>query len=53
MRNDIELHGLIARAADNAVLSRLLESVASMGIAKPAPQPAAWRRCARRARRII
>ena len=33
MWNDIELHGLIARAADNAVLSRLLDSVASMGIA--------------------
>jgi DNA-binding FadR family transcriptional regulator len=30
---DIELHALIARAASNAVLSRLLDSVASMGIA--------------------
>jgi GntR family transcriptional repressor for pyruvate dehydrogenase complex len=33
MWNDIELHGRIARAADNAVLCRLLDSVASMGIA--------------------
>src|SRR4051812_34535248 len=33
MFNDIELHGLIARAADNAILSRLLDSIASMGIA--------------------
>ena len=33
MWNDIELHALIARAADNAVLCRLLDSVASMGIA--------------------
>jgi GntR family transcriptional repressor for pyruvate dehydrogenase complex len=33
MWNDIELHALIARAADNAVLSRLLDSVASMGLA--------------------
>jgi DNA-binding FadR family transcriptional regulator len=30
---DIELHALIARAASNAVLSRLLDSVTSMGIA--------------------
>jgi GntR family transcriptional regulator, transcriptional repressor for pyruvate dehydrogenase complex len=30
---DIELHGLIAKAASNAVLSRLLDSIASMGIA--------------------
>src|SRR4051794_23221925 len=33
MWNDIELHGLIARAAENAILSRLLDSIASMGIA--------------------
>src|SRR6478736_870309 len=33
MWHDIELHALIARAADNAILARLLESVASMGIA--------------------
>ncbi len=33
MWNDIELHGRIARAANNAVLCRLLDSVASMGIA--------------------
>ena len=33
MWHDIELHALIAKAADNAILSRLLESVASMGIA--------------------
>jgi GntR family transcriptional regulator, transcriptional repressor for pyruvate dehydrogenase complex len=33
MWNDIELHGRISRAADNAVLCRLLDSVASMGIA--------------------
>ena len=30
---DIELHALIARAAANAVLSRLLESIAGMGLA--------------------
>jgi GntR family transcriptional repressor for pyruvate dehydrogenase complex len=30
---DIELHAQIARAANNAVLSRLLDSIASMGIA--------------------
>ena len=30
---DIELHGQIARAADNAVLSRLLDSIAGMGLA--------------------
>jgi GntR family transcriptional repressor for pyruvate dehydrogenase complex len=30
---DIELHALIARAASNAVLSRLLESIAGMGLA--------------------
>ena len=30
---DIELHALIAKAADNAVLCRLLDSIASMGIA--------------------
>src|SRR3954464_12939031 len=33
MWNDIELHGLIARAAENAILSRLLDSIAGMGIA--------------------
>src|SRR3954447_49947 len=33
MWHDIELHALIARAADNAILARLLESIASMGIA--------------------
>jgi GntR family transcriptional repressor for pyruvate dehydrogenase complex len=33
MLADIELHALIARAADNAVLIRLLDSVAGMGIA--------------------
>jgi GntR family transcriptional repressor for pyruvate dehydrogenase complex len=30
---DIELHALIAEAAENAVLRRLLDSIASMGIA--------------------
>ena len=30
---DIELHALIAKAAENAVLRRLLDSIASMGIA--------------------
>jgi GntR family transcriptional regulator, transcriptional repressor for pyruvate dehydrogenase complex len=30
---DIELHALIAKAAENAVLCRLLDSIASMGIA--------------------
>jgi GntR family transcriptional repressor for pyruvate dehydrogenase complex len=33
MWHDIELHGLIARAADNAILSRLLDSIAGMGLA--------------------
>jgi GntR family transcriptional regulator, transcriptional repressor for pyruvate dehydrogenase complex len=33
MWNDIELHALIAKAADNAILCRLLDSIASMGIA--------------------
>lgn len=33
MWNDIELHGRIARAAENAVLCSLLDSVVSMGIA--------------------
>ncbi len=33
MRADIELHALIAEAAQNAVLRRLLDSIASMGIA--------------------
>jgi GntR family transcriptional repressor for pyruvate dehydrogenase complex len=33
MWHDIELHGRIARAADNAVLCRLLDSVAGLGIA--------------------
>jgi len=33
MWHDIELHALIAKAADNAILSRLLESIASLGIA--------------------
>jgi GntR family transcriptional repressor for pyruvate dehydrogenase complex len=33
MWNDIELHALIARAADNAILCQLLDSIASMGIA--------------------
>ena len=33
MWHDIELHDLIASAADNAILARLLDSVASMGIA--------------------
>jgi GntR family transcriptional regulator, transcriptional repressor for pyruvate dehydrogenase complex len=33
MWHDIELHGLIARAAENAILSRLLDSIAGMGIA--------------------
>jgi GntR family transcriptional repressor for pyruvate dehydrogenase complex len=30
---DIELHALIARTADNAVLTRLLDSIAGMGLA--------------------
>jgi GntR family transcriptional repressor for pyruvate dehydrogenase complex len=33
MWHDIELHGLIARAADNAILSRLLDSIAGLGLA--------------------
>src|SRR3954447_25789676 len=33
MWNDIELHALIARAADNAILCQLLASIASLGIA--------------------
>src|SRR4051794_27841878 len=33
MFNDIELHALIAKAAQNAILSRLLDSIAGMGIA--------------------
>ena len=33
MWHDIELHGLIAKAAGNAILSRLLDSIAGMGIA--------------------
>src|SRR3954468_6507957 len=33
MWNDMGLHGLLARAARNAILSRLLESIASLGIA--------------------
>src|SRR4051812_48357537 len=33
MWHDIELHGRIAHAAENAILSRLLDSIASMGIA--------------------
>jgi GntR family transcriptional regulator, transcriptional repressor for pyruvate dehydrogenase complex len=33
MWHDIELHRLIARAADNAILSRLLDSIAGLGLA--------------------
>src|SRR3954454_18316726 len=33
MWHHIEVHGLIARAADNAILSRLLDSIAGMGLA--------------------
>ncbi len=33
MWHDIQLHGLIARAADNAILSRLLDSIAGLGLA--------------------
>ena len=36
MWHDIELHALIARAADNAILSRLLDSIASHGHRQPA-----------------
>jgi GntR family transcriptional repressor for pyruvate dehydrogenase complex len=33
MRADLELHGLIARAAANSILSRVIESIGGMGVA--------------------
>ncbi len=33
MRTDLELHDLVARAAGNAILSRLIDSIGSLGIA--------------------
>jgi GntR family transcriptional repressor for pyruvate dehydrogenase complex len=33
MRADLELHGLIARAASNSILSRVIESVGGLGVA--------------------
>jgi GntR family transcriptional repressor for pyruvate dehydrogenase complex len=33
MRADLQLHGLIARAASNSILSRVIESIGGMGVA--------------------
>jgi GntR family transcriptional repressor for pyruvate dehydrogenase complex len=33
MRADLELHGLIARAASNSILARVIESIGGLGVA--------------------